>query len=158
MTGRPSGFTTAIADEICERIASTPRGLDFICSQDDSFPSARTVHLWLNQHPEFLQSYLRARERQAALLMDESLEIADDASSDTKTLKRADGTEYEVCDSEWISRSKLRVDTRMRMAGKLDPKKWGERQTLEHTDPAGGSPFAALMEAIANDGRPRPGS
>lgn len=31
-------------------------------------------------------------------------------------------------------------------------------QTLEHTDPSGGNPFAPLMELIAANGRPRPGS
>lgn len=31
-------------------------------------------------------------------------------------------------------------------------------QPLEHTDPNGGNPFAPLMEMIAANGRPRPGS
>lgn len=31
-------------------------------------------------------------------------------------------------------------------------------QTLEHTDPGGGNPFAPLMDMIAANGRPRPGS
>jgi hypothetical protein len=139
--GRPSSFTQEIADEICERIATTPRGLDFICDNDDELPSARTVHNWLNAQPEFLQSYLRARERQAALLMDESLVIADDASNDTKVITDSDGNEVrEVCNSEWITRSKLRCDVRMRMAGKLDPKKWGEATMLKHAD-ANGEPI-----------------
>ncbi len=127
---RPSAYTEEIAATICERISTTPRGLDFICDQDEELPGASTVHRWLNERPAFLESYLRARERQADLIFDECLEIADDVSHDTKTLKRADGTEYEQCDSEWISRSKLRVDTRLRMAGKLAPKKYGDRQII----------------------------
>lgn len=154
--GRPSSYNIWVAHEICERIATTARGLDFICAADEALPSARTVHNWLNAHEGFLQGYLRARERQADLIFDECLEIADDVSRDTKTVKRQDGSEFEQCDSEWISRSKLRVDTRMRMAGKLSPKKYGDKQTLEHTDPRGGNPFAGLMEAIAANGRPRP--
>lgn len=33
---------------------------------------------------------------------------------------------------------------------------WRDKSTLEHTDPDGNSPFAALMEAVASNGRPRP--
>lgn len=51
------------------------------------------------------------------------------------------------------------------MAGKIDAiKEIFDRtegrptQQLEHTDPTGGNPFAPLMELIAANGRPRPGS
>lgn len=129
---RPSEFSQEIADEICARIATTARGIDFICESDPGLPCARTIHRWLNANEAFCQSYLRARERQADLIFDECLEIADDCSRDTKMLG-AEGAEYEVCNSEWISRSKLRVDTRLRMAGKLAPKKYGDKQEIEHT-------------------------
>ena len=123
MAGRPSDYDDALAAMICERIATTPRGLDFICAQDESLPAPSTIANWLNTRPEFVERYLRARERQADLIFDECLEIADEASRDTKTGR--DGAE--VMDGEWVARSKLRVDTRLRMAGKLAPKKYGDR-------------------------------
>lgn len=129
MTGRPSDFTQDIADELCERIATTPRGLDFICQADDAFPSARTVHRWLAANETFRQSYLRARERQADTIFDECLEIADDKSQDLKVVGR-DDDEREVCNTEFVQRAKLRIDTRLRMAGKLAPKKYGDRLEL----------------------------
>jgi hypothetical protein len=130
--GRPSSFNEKVASEICERIATTPRGIDFICESDDEMPSARTVHRWLNEDESFRQSYLRARERQADLIFDECLEIADDASRDTKMVGR-EGEEYEVCNTEFVQRAKLRIDTRMRMAGKLAPKKYGDKLDIEHS-------------------------
>lgn len=129
---RPTDFNQEIADEICERIATTPRGLDFICESDDSFPSARTVARWLAKDDAFCQSYLRSRERQADLLFDQCLEIADDSSGDVK-LVGAEGEEREVVNSEFVARAKLRVDTRMRMAGKLKPKKYGDKVEVEHS-------------------------
>lgn len=153
--GRPSAYTPELGQAICEALSTTPRGLDFICQANDAFPSAATVHRWLAADPVFCESYLRARERQADLIFDECLEIADDASGDVKTVGR-EGEEREVCDSEFVQRAKLRIDTRMRMAGKLAPKKYGDRQTVEHTDPNGNNPFSALMEAVAANGRPRP--
>lgn len=154
--GRPSEFSQEIADEICDAIGNTPRGLDFICEGNEAFPSARTVHRWLDANEEFRQSYVRARERQADLVFDECLEIADDASGDRKLVGR-DGEEREVCDTEFVQRAKLRIETRMRVAGKLAPKKYGERQTVEHTDPDGKNPFAMVMQAVSAGGRPKPG-
>lgn len=123
---RPSEFNEEIAAEICERIATKPRGLNYICDNDPDLPCARTVQKWLSQQPAFVQNYLRARERQADLLFDQSIEIADDGTGDTKTVG-APGFERDVMDTEWVARSKLRVDTRLRMAGKLAPKKYGDK-------------------------------
>lgn len=148
--GRPSKFSQALADEICERIATTPRGLDWICEQDEALPSARTVHRWLDQNEVFRQSYARARERQADLLFDECLEIADDTSGDSKLIGQGDA-ERLVADAEWISRSKLRVDTRMRMAGKLAPKKYGDRIT-HAGDPEAPLPAVVLYQ-LPDNGR-----
>lgn len=118
-------LTPELANAICEAIATTPRGLDYICRHNKEFPSAATVHRMLNEDKEFCESYLRARERQADLIFDECLEIADDCTNDSKYVGESGDTE--VCNNEWISRSKLRVDTRMRMAGKLAPKKYGDK-------------------------------
>ena len=128
-TGRPSSYTDELGDLVCEKISTTARGLDFICATTDRLPTAATVHNWLNTHPAFLESYLRARERQADLIFDECLEIADNARNDVKVVGR-EGEEYQVADTEFIQRSKLRIDTRMRMAGKLAPKKYGEKLAL----------------------------
>lgn len=130
---RPSDFNEELAQEICEAIATTPRGLDFICQGEERFPSASTVHRWLNDHEAFRESYLRARDRQADLIFDECLEIADDASHDVRLVGGGDdGESREVCNTEFVQRAKLRIDTRMRMAGKLAPKKYGEKIDVNH--------------------------
>jgi len=128
--GRPTDFTPELAEAICEAIANTPRGLDFICETTKGFPSARTVHRWLAADDAFRQNYALARDRQADLLFDECLEIADDRSGDTKIVGR-DGEEREVMDAEFAQRSRIRIDTRKWMAGKLAPKKYGERASVE---------------------------
>lgn len=143
MADRPSNFTQELGDAVCERIATTSRGLDFICASDKELPTARMVHRWLNENPDFEQRYLRARERQADLIFDECLEIADETAFDT--LKGRDGAE--IPNTEWISRSKLRVDTRMRMAGKLAPKKYGEKLGLDHAGSLDVGLHAWLVEA-----------
>jgi hypothetical protein len=132
--GRPTLYSPELADEICERIATQPRGLDFICEVEPMFPSARTVAAWIANHPDFLQKYQFARERQATLLFDESLEIADDSSGDLKIITRKDGSSFEVCDTEFVQRSALRVKTRLHMAAVLAPRKYAAKNIVAGAD------------------------
>lgn len=152
-TGRPSSFNKQIADRICETIATTPRGLDFICSGNDEFPHASTVHRWLTENADFRESYLRARERQADLIFDECLEIADDASGDSKLIGGEDETR-EVCNTEFVQRAKLRIDTRMRMAGKLAPKKYGDKVALTGGGPNDEPIKVQTIERVIVDPKP----
>ena len=105
-----------------------------ICRADD-MPCESSVYGWLRKNEEFLQNYTRAKEDQADLLAEQIIEIADETSNDTVTGK--DG--QEIANSEWINRSRLRVDARKWVAAKLKPKKYGDK--LEHSGPDGGPAF-----------------
>src|SRR5215831_8842497 len=98
---RATVYGPDIADAICEAIATTPRGIDFLCATHEGFPDPSTVAKWLNVHPEFRQAFEVAKLRQAGLLFDQCLEIADDGSRDTKTITNNAGKEIEVMDFEW---------------------------------------------------------
>jgi hypothetical protein len=130
---RPVKYTPEVGAEICEAIATTPRGLDYLCATRAGFPHPRKVAEWLAAHPEFRKAYEIAKDRQADLLFFECLEIADDARRDTKLVTRGDGEVVETMDFEWVARSKLRVETRLKMAGKLAPKKYGEKLDINAT-------------------------
>lgn len=132
--GRPSKYTNEIADKICDKIATTSNGLHVIC-KDESMPCVATVFNWLNDKSKayFLDKYARARELQAELLADEIIEIADDTSNDTLTSD--EGKEY--ANSEWINRSRLRVDARKWKASKLAPKKYGDKLDISSEDGLG---------------------
>lgn len=140
-------LTPELENAICEAIATTPRGLDYICRNNESFPSAATVHRMLVENEKFCESYLRARERQADLIFDECLEIADEAQTETIV-----GESVVKYDATAVSRNKLRVDTRMRMAGKLSPKKYGDSTQVKHAD-AHGNKLDATALLAALDGR-----
>lgn len=154
---RPSEFTQETADRICEGLVEG-QSLRSICLADD-MPSASTVCRWLAANAVFREQYAHARDAQADTLTDEMLDIADDGSNDWMEKKNAEGAVVGVeYNGDAVQRSKLRIDTRKWYASKLAPKKYGDRQVLEHTDPQGNNPFSALMEAVAANGRPRPGS
>ncbi len=124
--GRPSLYTEALAANICRRLAEGET-LRAIC-RDPAMPDKAIILRWLadKKKADFRDQYAHAREMQADALFDEALEIADDVSGDWSTDK--DGKK--VLDHENIQPSRLRVDTRKWAAGKMAPKKYGDKLDL----------------------------
>lgn len=123
--GRPSIFTQAIADEICERIAEG-EPLRQIC-RDERMPSWQTVYRWKAEDEEFSRRIAGAREAGFDAIAHECLEIADETAFDTIS-----GEHGDRANAEWISRSKLRVETRLKLLAKWDPKRYGDKLDLNH--------------------------
>src|ERR1700729_1753803 len=135
--GRPSLFTTELGDEICNRIADG-ESLRAICDEAD-IPDKATIFRWLSaeQHKDFCKQYIRAREAQADSLVDDILSIADDARNDWLKRNRENATGYQE-NGEVMRPSALRIDARKWLAGKMAPKKYGDKQQVEHSGPDGG--------------------
>lgn len=129
-TGRPPfAWTEEIEAEIFDRIAKG-EAVRNIC-KDDWLPSWSTVNKRLASDAEFSAQYARAREDQADAIFDEILAIADDAHNDWMEINGEDDAGWRA-NGEHIQRSKLRIDARKWMAGKLRPKKYGDKLELEH--------------------------
>lgn len=135
MAGRPSGFTQAIADAICERLA-LGESLRKICDADD-MPGQATVFRWLTVNEPFREQYTQARLTQADALFDEILNIADDGRNDWMAV-HGDGAVGWKENGEALQRSRLRIDARKWMAGKLRPKVYGDKVSAELSGPDGG--------------------
>nr|WP_312809334.1 hypothetical protein [Agrobacterium cavarae] len=96
-----------------------------------------TVFKWLRDNEAFSQQYARAREVQADALFDDILDIADDGRNDWIEKRNADGENIGWMENgEALKRSQLRIEARKWMAGKLRPKKYGDKLAL--TDGEGG--------------------
>jgi hypothetical protein len=146
-TGRPSEYDPVIAAYFCELIATGKQGIRRLCDQNDSLPEPQTLYRWMSQHPEFREQYAHAKEEQLQLLEDEILEIADDSTNDYVTVTKKNGDEYEVLNKEAVMRSNLRIESRKWLMGKLKPKKYGEKNTTEHTG-ADGGPIQCITKSI----------
>ena len=131
--GRPTKFTQALAEKICDRIADR-ESLRSIC-RDDDMPAKSTVLSWLADDGKaaFRARYALAREILADGFVDELVEIADDRSNDWIEKKNAAGetTGWQE-NGEAIRRSQLRIATRQWVAEKLKPKKYGAKVELDH--------------------------
>jgi len=149
MTGRPSTYSTEIAELICSLI-SEGQSLRKICALED-MPHMSTIMQWLaksakgeSPYTPFHEQYACAREAQAEVLADEIIDIADDVTQDdlfTDEGKRCPNT-------EWITRSRLRVDARKWFAGKVSPKKYGDKQDLNITGKLETTPDEKLESRI----------
>ena len=149
---RPSKFTQEIAGLICERLANG-ESLRSICGED-VMPSQSMVFRWLASDEAFREMYARAREAQADTLFDEILDIADDARNDWMEKRSAEGEQVGWQENgEAIRRSQLRIDARKWMAGKLRPKKYGDKLDVEH---GGAVRFDRIETVIVDPKHSRP--
>ncbi len=124
--GRISTYTQELADEICNSLAEG-QSLRSICNSL-SMPTKTTVMRWLadDRYIVFRDQYTRAREAQADFYAEEIIQIADDGSNDTYV----DDEGNKRTDQDVIARSRLRKW----YAGKLAPKKYGDKQTIDVND------------------------
>ena len=125
---RPSFYSPELVTEICERIADG-QSIRELCRAED-MPSRDTVRRWLRDHEDFAQLYARAWEQRTDAWLEETFDIADDASNDWMDRRRADGTIERVPDPEQVARSKLRIATRHWAMAKCAPKKYGQKVEL----------------------------
>ena len=98
-------FSQELFDAICERIANG-ESLKRIC-EDKDMPNISTVFRWLDSNADLCDKYARARETQADNFVDEIVSIADTA--------------------EDAPIAKLQIDARKWVAGKMRPKKYGDK-------------------------------
>lgn len=77
-------------------------------------PAKSTVFGWLRKHEEFRNQYELAREERAESHADDIVDIADDPSLDPND-------------------KRVRIEARKWIASKLAPKRYGDRQQIEHS-------------------------
>lgn len=78
-----------------------------------------SLYLYAATHPEFDTAFKAARKMAAEMMWDECIEIADDKTGDWMTVSDGRGGTKQVPNQEVIQRSRVRIETRMRVAGKL---------------------------------------
>ena len=104
--GRPSIYSAETANAICERLMRGETMLSI--SEDSTMPGLSTACRWLVENPEFRELTRAAKESGTDVLADECLHIADDP-----TISPND--------------KRVRIDTRLRLIGKWNAKRYGDR-------------------------------
>jgi hypothetical protein len=118
---RPTLRTPVIEEELLEGLAAGLT-LQQVCRRVH-MPHRSTVYEWKRLDKEFAERISRARAEGCDALAEQSLSIADNASRDV--LYDEDGKP--IGSHVAVSRDKLRIDTRLRVAGMWDPKNYGPK-------------------------------
>lgn len=126
----PKPVPVDVTDEIIEWI-SQGKPLREYCRQEGK-PAFRTVYDWMVKDESFAARFARARDAGEDVIAQECLEIADDATNDWMEDRDRDGelTGWKV-NGEHIQRSKLRIETRLKLLAKWNPKKYGEKMQID---------------------------
>ncbi|WP_040534829.1 terminase small subunit-like protein [Legionella drancourtii] len=125
--GRPTKYNLKLGQEICDAIASTSKGTKKLCAEHSHWPCQDTLFTWLRTYPEFSEQYVKAKICQVELLVDDILEISDDASQDQYVNERG----VLVSNTQSINRARLMIDARKWVACKLVPKVYGNKIDIE---------------------------
>ena len=116
MAGRPSIYSDELLDAICERL-SEGEPLAQICRDPEINVAPRTVRQWANKMENVKEAVAQARILGYDAISEETLAIADGLLPDAEG--KRDPT-----------RDKLRVDTRLKLLAKWDPKRFGDASQI----------------------------
>ncbi len=129
-----SQYSAALAEQVLTRYA-TGESMDSIMAALHF--SRHGLDNWCERLPAFAEALARARRLHADARVDLAGRIADDSTLDL--LDQGDGRR--IPNSAAVARAKLRTEYNWRLAGLLDPSRWGEKTMLTGADGVS-SPFA----------------
>lgn len=100
-----------------------------------------TTYKRMDEDPDFDALIEQAKRRGTDAIADQCLEIADDDSQDVG--------QRGMLNKEFVQRSKLRIETRLKLIAKWNHKKYGEKLEIESKTasvavPVGDDPLAAV--------------
>jgi hypothetical protein len=119
-----------------------------LCRQD-GMPNWRTVYDWISADEDLAARIAHARDMGFDAIAEDILDIADDGTNDWIERKKQDGSTDTVIDSEHVQRSKLRIETRLKLLAKWSPKKYGDKLHLAGHD--GGTVKTETETRVAPD-------
>ena len=118
-------------------------------------PSKTQFWLWHMENEEIRDNLARARENGVERLMDECVDIADTTHEGVEVEEDADGEITKTKRGDMLGHRKLRIDTRLKYAQMIAPRKYSPMQ--KHADADGNKidlagMIAARRARIADDG------
>lgn len=141
----PTKRTPKVVEDILARL-STGETLAAILREDEAYPTPKTWLEWCAADEELSLAYARARDLGEAAIAESLLEIADDGRNDYMEKFDKDGESIGYfLNGEAVQRSKLRVETRLKLLAIWNPKKYGPKLDVTTKD----QPITAPVEDIA---------
>ncbi len=141
--GRPSIYSSDLADVICERLACG-ESLRKIC-EDEHMPDRVTVIRWLSKGGDFATKYAHAREIQSHVWVDDTYEMARSVPERNPVTGSIDAAS--------VAHIRNQVAAMQWLAMKLNPKMYGDKINMSHGVQRD-DPLASLLRRISGTGLP----
>lgn len=138
--GNPTTYTQDKADEICQKLGQGIP-LAVIC-REEGMPAVRTVNDWRRAHPDFDKAYGEARDEGFDVIAADTLAIVDAPP------ERCNTEHGDKIDAGHVAWTKNRIEQRLKLLAKWDPRRYGELQKVEHS----GSVEVSLAERMRKRG------
>lgn len=114
-------------DTICEKVADCTTLREI--AEEYKISKGALIE-WLADYGD---QYARAREAQADVLASDILALSDKTRIGTKTTTKANG-DVETTTGDMVDRARLQIDARKWLAGKMSPKKYGDKVAVGGAD------------------------
>lgn len=128
MSDKPDFADSLLAQMIADYVAG---GMTLIDACKTVGHAHSTIYVRINESERFAAMMERARESGYDAIANQCLAIADDGTNDYVEKEGKNGATYIGLDRDHIQRSKLRVETRLKLLAKWHPKKYGEKIQIE---------------------------
>lgn len=138
----PGKFIPTILEEIEKGIP-----LAEICRKP-GFPKLTTVSNWRDENPKFDAALTRAREAGYDAIAADCLKIADDTSGDMLETEQG-GVKF---NQEFAARSKIRIETRLKLLKCWDPSRYGDKVEIKDTTPKPQLSREEVLAQLASSG------
>lgn len=143
--GRPSKYTTPLADRICRRLVAHNGSLVSMLQRDAKLPSPATVWRWMDAHPKFREQITRAKEQQAERMQGEAFEdlteliadtVGDDLAAGIRPTLDSQGNVVLPVDSKLlgvlVTQRTNAFNAAVKLAGQMAPRVYGPKMELTH--------------------------
>ena len=154
-------FDPEKALKIIETVACTKLSLKKVIEHlgyDKSGMTTATIRRWMVNNKVFAAAYDKAKEWQVEEIIEEIVDISDDAGNDILLVPNKKGeAAWAMENKEFINRAKIRIETRKWLASKLLSKKYGDKiqmdGTMEVERKLSNTEFTFLVEEVQKRAR-----
>ena len=126
----PSKKTPEVIEEVLKRL-SDGEPLTVICRSDAKFPHPTTWLDWVGEDEALAIAYARARDAGSDAIAEHALEIIDAEPERVIEFDENGKPSGKRIDSAAVAWAKNRAEMRLKLLAKWNPKKYGDKQTLD---------------------------
>ncbi len=111
--GRPTRYSAAVAQDICDRLVSSEIGLTRMLDEASDLPCSKTVWTWMAAMPDSSQKVAAAKEHQLERMQYLGVQLIDSVDIDTVNAPVA------------LARAKASAEAGFKLAAKIAPRRYG---------------------------------